>query len=394
MSILIQSFDPTDSTKLDVRGVGKITTNGHNQQEQLVLYNSSLVCFQVTFLDKTTDIMPPSWAKSFTKSGPIGDIQYQPIFTLPAQAGAQPISTCYGVIYEVSEHIADLNVPLQYVYNVGNPGGIAVSGSTLTNSGNPPGTQVIKLSSTANGSDTLDISNDGIWNAMVTVAGVLHQIFTTQAAVPYVQLGQAGDLMRALGDFAVNGKLFGNGGLLVFGETMNQFINGMEVNNNQFLSWLDSGGTRRGAIKVDNSNNTQLADAGGGRIYFTNNAGGQYFLLTDNANGVQVGRGSPGDAIDQTNGAIYLKAVNGGMIFQDRGSSQGWSIHSANGGVVACGGGTTISHGLGVTPDLIVGTPNMAQTGSATVGLDSQNSSTFQATVGAGTQINFWALKR
>lgn len=61
-------------------------------------------------------------------------------------------------------------------------------------------------------------------------------------------------------------------------------------------------------------------------------------------------------------------------------------------GNIACGSGTTITHGLGATPALVLATPNIAQAGSATVGIGNVGSTTFQATVGAGTAVSFWCL--
>jgi hypothetical protein len=58
-----------------------------------------------------------------------------------------------------------------------------------------------------------------------------------------------------------------------------------------------------------------------------------------------------------------------------------------------CGAGTTITHGLGATPHMCVCTPNIAQPGSATVGISTPGSTTFVVTVGAGSAVSFglWA---
>lgn len=163
MSILINSFDPSSSALLDKSGNGVIITNGRNRNEQLVLYNSSLVCFQITFLDKTTDIMPPSWAKSFKKSGPIGIVTYKPIFTLPlTNASAQPISLCYGAVYESGEQVADLNMPLQYVYNVGNNLTVNTA-QVVSNTGFPAATPFIFAEPTGDTSaiGAVNINNSG-----------------------------------------------------------------------------------------------------------------------------------------------------------------------------------------------------------------------------------------
>jgi hypothetical protein len=61
-------------------------------------------------------------------------------------------------------------------------------------------------------------------------------------------------------------------------------------------------------------------------------------------------------------------------------------------GNTTCGSGTSISHGLGKTPDLVLLTPRIAQPGSATVGSCTWGATTFQGTVGSGTAVAWLAL--
>lgn len=64
------------------------------------------------------------------------------------------------------------------------------------------------------------------------------------------------------------------------------------------------------------------------------------------------------------------------------------------GSVSTCGTGTVISHGLGVNPTMISGTPVGSQPFSATVGIGNSTTSTFTATIGSGTQIDWTAINQ
>lgn len=116
---LIQSFNPS----LNIEG--DIITNGVNRHEQLVLYNASIYGIKLTFPDKTQDIIPPNWAKSWKKDSPMGNVHYQGQFDLGLVG--QTLSLVFGVLYESTEYTADVNAPMQYSVNVGNPGGIVVN---------------------------------------------------------------------------------------------------------------------------------------------------------------------------------------------------------------------------------------------------------------------------
>lgn len=187
MSTLIQSFDPANPLLLDGSGKGTIRTNGVNSGEQLVLYNSSLTAFILTFLDKTEDIMPPSWARSYKKLGRIGSISYTPLFTLTALSGSQPISLCYGVIYESSEFRSDIDQPISYVTNIGNPGGLSLSTNTLDNEGNAGSYKWLNVVP----SDTAGLSSfqglvDGTFLIQADRAGTLTQVLKV---VPAASVG-------------------------------------------------------------------------------------------------------------------------------------------------------------------------------------------------------------
>jgi len=235
MSNLIQRFDPSDSSLLDPSGKGVIVTNGHNPGEQLVLYNSSLTCFILTFLDKSVDVMPPSWARSFKKPGAIGNVTYQPLFTLSLLSGAQPISTCYGTIYESYETVADLNVPLSYVTNVGNPGGLSLSTNTVDNEGNAGSTQWLKVVPSDTALQTWQGLVDGTFVLQLDRAGTLFQVIATNpGAAPGVTSLTIGEFARTT---EVRGVLRIDN--LVNNKTPETIINGITAGTITVKNWME-----------------------------------------------------------------------------------------------------------------------------------------------------------
>lgn len=405
MSILIQSFDPANTSLLDSRGVGTIVTNGINPKEQLVLYNSSLVCFKLTFADQTTDIIPPSWAKSFKKPNAIGTVYYQPIFTITAEPGAQPVSVCYGSIYEANEQIDDLNVPLQYIYNIGNSGGIPVTNNTLFNTGNNPGTTVVSIQPNDATSPTVTIDNSGNMTIYSDNAGILTLLLKLVAgATPAIQIGAS----------TVTAEMLGN----------------LLLDNNINLQWKDTGGTVHSIMLVSSLNNTILravSGTSGNKIELQDETGATQFSISDVSPEVivtnklsvtnmefspnntfldtsgatsvfRVGTSEPnsGDYLDMTTGgAVYVKSgsnSNSRIVWQSPNGTSKWSVSVHNGTVTACGSGTTISHGMGVTPTTLVGNPVVTQPGSATVGTANFNGTTFKATIGGGTSLIWYGI--
>lgn len=384
MSILIQSFDPANTALLDSRGVGTIVTNGINPNEQLVLYNSSLVCFKLTFADQTTDIIPPSWAKSFKKPNAIGTVQYQPIFTITAEPGAQPVSICYGSIYETNEQIDDLNVPLQYIYNIGNSGGIPVTNNTLFNTGNNPGTTVVSIQPSDATSPTVTIDNSGNITVYSDNAGILTLLLKLIAgANPAIQIGAS----------TVDTEILGQ---LVF-------------DNNNGLKWKDTSGVSHTIMFLSTLNNVairppngtsglklELQDETGTSQLFVDDVSPEVTVANDLGIGSKKLFDSNGNNLaDWSAGGLYLKtnpSSNGSLHYQSPNGTTVFSVSAQGGTVSTCSSGTTISHGMGVTPTTLVGNPVVAQPGSATVGTANFNSTTFRATIGGGTSLIWYGI--
>lgn len=117
------------------------------------------------------------------------------------------------------------------------------------------------------------------------------------------------------------------------------------------------------------------------------NAGSPFRVGSSSAN--------PGDLIDATGGDFYLKSSsNSGdtLRWQSPNGTDKFTVKVHGGTVSSCGSGTTISHGMGVTPTTLVCNPVIAQPGSATVGAANYNSSTFRATIGAGSTLIWYGI--
>jgi hypothetical protein len=338
----IQSFDPIANPS------GIITTNGINKNEQLLIFNSSLACLQLTFADKTNDILPPSWCRDWIKSSPMGNIQYKTLFTLPIEG--QPISKLYGTLYEPDEHVSSVNGPLQYVYIVGNSGGIPVTNNTLSNTGNNPGTNVITVQPSDATQPTVILDNSGNFTIKSSIAGVLTNLLQLIAgASPEVIIAASTIITQILGNL--------------------QVIGSSSLDDGNIIS--DGLGTLTVENLVSNNNITAIVDM---------------FLKNQ-----KLSTSSSGDLIDwTTNTEVFFKAISSGFPARLRmgvGSRSDWTIGSINSGQ-ASGTSGTVNHGMNI-PNIPIIVPITSQPGSATCGVGNVTNSSFKWTIGAGTGI-YW----
>ncbi len=266
------------------------------------------------------------WTDKKVGGGEAG-MNYTVIYNLPNP----PVTLLLVTYYNPHE-------PIPYVPTLGNSpigigGTIATSFNSLSNETNTVQTLVIDIGQQGN-ANLITINSDGSFVWKVLQAGVAHQILKGEISGPPLQIGQLGDLTEVLGNLLID--------------------------NNIALEWKDTGGTARPVLLVDNSNQVVLEGVTG-------------------TNAVVLSS-SPGSAqwkITATGPQLLANTIN----------LLGGSISRQNGGVINCGSGTTISHGLGANPSWFAGSPWIAQPGSATMGMQNGNSTTFQATVGSGTQI-------
>lgn len=404
-------FDPAANP------TGSINTMGVNANEQVMIFNSSLSCLLLEFPDHTKDVLPPSWARDWIKESPISYIKYTTLFTLPISG--QPVSLTYGTLYEAGEHVASVNGPLQYVYVVGNPGGVPVTSiNTLTNTGNNPLSPVITIQPNDGSSPTFSLDNSGNLIIRGDNAGVLTALVQVIAGVsPSIKLG------NVISGTPTLTEILGN----------LQIDNNLVLLNNKPLQFVDSGGTARQVMTLTGSNNVTIraVQSGGsgllllledetgvvqltvssttpqitvandfkvtGNSTFTGDINGAYIDDGGTATRVRLGTSSasPGDALDVASTGWFAKhpSASKSFTYQSPSGTTQW-VRSAEGanGNTTCGSGTVISHGLPKTPDVVLATPRITQPGSATCGVCSWTSTTFTCTVGSGSAVSWLAF--
>lgn len=233
------------------------------------------------------------------------------------------------VYYGPGEELDDAGVHGNSPQNLGSSG---IGVTTLSNEGNPINTLVFDAGPTGN-AQMIQIFNDHfVWS--VVQSGVAHQVLAGQISGNPLQIGQAGDVTDVLSNLGLP--------------------------NNTPLKIKDSTGTYRDALSVDGLNHTIVKGINGGDEI--------HFILSGGS-----------DIIKITSAGIALLAGKVSLL--------GGGVSRQNGSVSACSSATVISHGLGAQPDWYAGFPVEAQPGSATLGVSNGGTTTFTATIGAGSQL-------
>lgn len=246
--------------------------------------------------------------------------------------------------------------------------------TNLINDGNAAGTQIIEATPSGDSSSAVSVLNDGT----LVLGNSTHK----------------GSISCSNGAFTVDASgnvVVGSGAKITTPEVDSPAATDLVLN-------VPTGHTLlykvNGVQKAQFDGNGSYIAAGGGILW----------------NGF-LGVSANGDRMDATGTNTYLKAANSILFQVPNGTSiasvdstginllsgsinlLAGTISKINGGDnIACGSGTTINHGLGTTPQMVVATPNISQPGSATVGVSNLGATTFRATVGAGTAIDFYVF--
>lgn len=251
-----------------------------------------------------------------------------------------------------------INVPMNRVNNIG--GSVNATVTTLANNSNTTPTLIINIGES--GSNYIVINSDGSASWAVLQGGVLHIVFTINASGTALQLGQSSDFIEILGSLLIDSH-FKSDGQLISSDGLGNFL----FSNNKNVQWKDSGGTSRNTIFLDTNDQLQISGNSGP------GSGHGAVVINSDTNAVwKIRQGGQGPQL--LSGSLQF--ING-------------SVSSQNGGIVSCGSGTTISHGVGSTPAVLQLTPVITQPGSGTTGVGNIGPSTFQGTIGAGSQASF-----
>lgn len=329
------------------------TTNisAYPDTQSVVIYNESEYFLQITFVGSGTYGIAAYTADCFqVYSGFSGTISFNPIDYINVQNGSTPASVVFIQAYGSNETLTRLMqhntgtgypIALNRLQNVGNGSQVSGSASSIVNDGQAAGTSIIESTVQGDSTSSVTLSNDA---------------------------------QMKLGDAAHTGTI-----------TFKPLNSG--------FAWNDASNNYLGSMVSDSVSHNPRIDSAGSEVDFSFSGNAGIMLkVSNNGGGIQLGRTTTGDAIDQTSGAIFIKAPNGGFFFQSPNGTNRASFNAFNYGFVG-GTNATVTHGLGGTPTAVLIVPVIGQPGSATSGVGNVGATTFQATVGAGSGFYWFAIR-
>lgn len=424
MSDIIFAFDPTTG------GQASFPAPNSAANGTLVFWNESNVS-QIINLNGNNFYLPAWYNRHFTGAAGNVNVLWQVHTVL--NSGQVPTSeVIIEAYYEGEEYPAD--GPLVRQAN-GNTNSTVSGANTVVNTTNVPGSNWLDIQPTDAASATFSADNSGNFSVFGDNAGILTSLLQLiSGASPRVKLAAIGIFVEVLGNLEIDQ-------VLTWGSTpsaSNQLMNllqgyGLYSDNVGTLgttriwldgpdrgefhvgprgsgNWLDEVSFRTTELEIilgkNTSPNSQIFKVTGGPTQLdggnvaTNGSGSitlstsgtPYMTLIDNGNG---------PSIDTTTGNNITLSINGVSVAYANHVTGNFKVTNALdlpvGGIsrmfgqdgVACGSGTTISHSMGITPDVIVASPNGGQPFSATVGVGNIGATTFRATVGAGSAIDW-----
>lgn len=331
------------------------------------IMNESGCGLSITFSDGSDDFIPAGAWPVFEVEPTVTGFSYSVTYVIPNA----PVSQLQVIYYypgePVPENMVLGNSP------IGITGSVQTSSvQTLSNENSSVPTLVIDIGN-ATTPQLIKIYNDGTFTWSVSGHTLLQG-----SVANLLQLGQTGDtstvlgaltvtqLLTALASLSITGTLTASGKLSTDAATLTS-----DGSGNLSVVSLNIGGQK---VTWLSSSKLQLQSATT-EVDLLDNANNQMFVVNESQ--------SAAAPVTNTSAATISKMFfNIGAIKDINGST-----------ATTCGSGTTISHGLSGTPSLLVATPSITQAGSATVGIGSITSTTFKATVGAGSAIS-WIASR
>lgn len=351
-----------------------------SEQAFLRLYNESGCGLQIVFNDGTSETVPagawPAYAISPTLTQFTWTIQY----VLPSA----PISLLNIVYYFPGEPVP--STPALGNSPIGITGAVQTSSvQTLSNEGNAANTLVVDIG-TVTIAQLLQIYTDHfLWQ--VQQSGVAHQVLKGQTSGNPLQLGQAGDITEVLGQLIVDQAL--------------TLLSTITLANAIAYQAKDTGGTARGILYADNSNNT-VVRAAGGNVAFRDVANALLGYIDSSGEhiaGKTINDTAGNNLADWSAGGIYLKgnpSTDGPAHYQADGANTDWTFSAWN--AFSGTGSGTFNHGLkrkgvGIVPDIIVCNPCGTASSSQTIGFANFTTTQVLVTTGAGLSWQALAIK-
>lgn len=351
MSIRLPNVNPSDTTKWP-NGLGTFNVGSLGDNSKVLFYNETPLNIDIDFYDGRTDVLHAWEARWWYINADTQEIGWQ-IDTDSLSVTTPPINVIFITLYGPNEQIPGV-YPISLVRTVG--GNVTTQQSqTLDNIGNAPNSNVINVGSTAATGSTMTLTNDGLFQLAVTIAGILKtvlQTFEPAAGGTILQEGVATYLTEQLGDLQIDGTLNPSTALNVGAAGLLATLLGSLkiVGTTEFDNQLNSGAT----------NNFILNAVSGKQIELKNN--GTTICTIDGSNvalqgayGFQIG-------------------PSGVYRFRNGTTIQNWSSFSGT-------GSGTYNHNFGSAPFDVV--PIVSVAGSATQGFDTITSTQVHITLGA-----------
>ena len=357
----MQSFGTFDITKYSTAKPLVVITGTNWKYIRII--NKSVYFLNVTLSGNASTHFPELFLEDIEIDNSYrGQVTITPSLDLASFASQAPSTQVAIVAYGPNETHNPQAQPITLVTGVG--GTVNTSSiQTLSNETNSTQTLVIDIGQTGH-TLLITINSDGSFTWSVLQSGTAHQVLKAQITGNPLQLGQSGDISEVLGKLLVDSTLTVDGASSLDNGALTTDGSG---NVNKAGAWLGNGQfgvTTNGDVVNGSGFDTVVNSRGGGNILHLANAGTDTLQIS--SAGCSLRRGTYGFLVG--------------------------SMSRCNGGVPAAGSGTTISHGLGVTPNFLNATPVGNQPFSATVGIGNAGSSTFQVTVGAGSQVDWFGV--
>lgn len=359
----------------------------------LHLLNESLESFWLTDGSGTYyGLVPALWSAVIAVKTPPSMFAYAVFATQNAEDTT--LQQVQGAIYSSDEDTSKLySGPLPRIANVGNPGSVSstVSGGTLVNTGNAANTQVVQIASTGATGNTYTLTNDGLMQLAVTIAGALISVLQTlepgSTGNDILKLGALNYITHVLGDLNIDGVL-----------RPNTIASATVTGNETVAGTLGvTGASTLGAVST-----TGVTNSGNETIAGTLGVTGASTLTGQVQIGVKkLQTTSANNLVDWTGTGVQLNgnpATHGRPNFSQDGTNIDWytTAISTTGVTVSASG--TVNHNVKVAG--AASTPNNAfidpyngtPPGSQTMGIGSFTTTTAYVTCGASLQalIHFW----
>jgi len=150
----VAAFDPGAATS------GEMSVGAVDPGSKVLLYNLSIVSLLLNFENGDTDILHAWEAKWWELETSTPTIAWKQQSVLTATPG--PVSQVTVTVYRSDEEvIGTYPISLMYLLNLGNAVPLAMSASSIVNSGNAAGTPVVTAQVLGDGNNAVELSNDG-----------------------------------------------------------------------------------------------------------------------------------------------------------------------------------------------------------------------------------------